>query len=267
MNWKYIYSSVKGSSHEATNMPKQDNCKSCVLMINGKDYLVSTMADGAGSAKHSDLSSKFICKLFVRKTKQWLETNKLEDLTREIIVDWFTYFQKVMKRAVKICKLESTRDFATTLLFSVLSEDYNIFVQIGDGIIAVGDNDNFECVFLPQNGEFINTTHFATESTAINLFMFKTTNEPIKRIAMHTDGIEQIALDFKAQKPFIPFFTPFFNAVEKLENSGYSETLSKQLELFLQSDRVNKKTDDDKTLFLASVLNTQLSNNMECNNE
>ena len=267
MNWKYIYSSVKGSSHEATNTPKQDNCKNCILLINGKDYLVSAVADGAGSAKYSDLSSKFICKLFIRKTKQWLENNSLEDLTREVIAKWFIYFQKIIKRTVSIYKLETVRDFATTLLFSVLSKNYNVFVQIGDGIIAVGDNDNFECVFLPQNGEFINTTHFATESSAVNIFMFKTINESVKRIAMHTDGIEQIALDFKGQKPFIPFFTPFFSAIEKLENSGYSETLSKQLELFLQSDRVNKKTDDDKTLFLASVLNTPLSNNMECNNE
>lgn len=249
MGWKYFYSSVKGTSHIASNTPKQDNCKICVF----KDYLIATVADGAGSAKYSDLSSKFICKLFVRKTKQWLTNNNLEDITREIISEWFTYFQKVINRAVAIYKLESSREFATTLLFSVLSKDFNIFVQIGDGIIAVGDENDMECVFLPQNGEFINTTHFATETGAINIFMYKITSEPVKRIAMHTDGIEQIALDFKAQKPFIPFFVPFFSVLEKVENSGYSEMLSKQLEIFLQSDRVNKKTDDDKTLFLASV--------------
>lgn len=249
MGWKYFYSSVKGTSHIASNTPKQDNCKICVF----KDYLFATVADGAGSAKYSDLSSKFICKLFVRKTKQWLTNNNLEDITREIISEWFIYFQKVINRAVAIYKLESSREFATTLLFSVLSKDFNIFVQIGDGIIAIGDENDMECVFLPQNGEFINTTHFATETGAINIFMYKTTSEPVKRIAMLTDGIEQIALDFKAQKPFKPFFVPFFSVLEKLEDTGYSEMLSKQLEIFLQSDRVNKKTDDDKTLFLASV--------------
>lgn len=259
MNWKYFYSSVKGTSHIASNTPKQDNCE--IYMF--KDYLIATVADGAGSARYSDLSSKFICKLFIRKTKQRLTNNNLEDLTREVIAEWFTYFQKVINRAVAIYKLESSRDFATTLLFSVLRKDFNIFVQIGDGIIAVGDENDMECVFLPQNGEFINTTHFATETSTINIFMYKTTSEPVKRIAMHTDGIEQIALDFKGQKPFMPFFVPFFSALEKLEDTGYSEMLSEQLEIFLQSNRVNKKTDDDKTLFLASVTIEKVEHNNE----
>lgn len=259
MDWKYFYSSVKGTSHIASNTPKQDSCEICVF----KNHLISTVADGAGSAKYSDLSSKFICKLFVRKTKQWLANNNLENLTREIISEWFIYFQKIINRAVAIYKLESSREFATTLLFSVLSKDFNIFVQIGDGIIAIGDENDMECVFLPQNGEFINTTHFATETSAIKIFMYKTISEPIRYIAMHTDGIEQIALDFKAQKPFIPFFVPFFSALEKLEDIGYSETLAKQLEIFLQSERVNQKTDDDKTLFLASVV----TENVEQDNE
>lgn len=116
---------------------------------------------------------------------------------------------------------------------------------------------------LPQNDEFINTTHFATETSTINIFMYKITSEPVKRIAMYTDGIEQIALDFKAQKPFTPFFVPFFSALEKLKDTGYSEMLSKQLEIFLQSDRVYKKTDDDKTLFLASVTIEKVEHNNE----
>ncbi len=251
MNWKYIASSVKGISHETTNTPKQDNYKAGILTINGNNYLFCAVADGAGSAKHSDISSNFICKLFVRKTKLWLENNNIENITRDIIIEWFTYFQKVMNRTVALYKLDSIKDLATTLLFSIISENYNVFIQIGDGIIAINNKTNMECVFLPQNGEFLNTTNFATQDNAPDIFMFKTTNEPIKRIAMHTDGIEQIAFDFANQKPFTPFFTPFFNAVEKLEEFGYSEKLSKQLEMFLRSDRVNKKTDDDKTLFIA----------------
>lgn len=259
MSWKYFYSSVKGTSHIASNTLKQDSCEICEF----NNYLVSAVADGAGSAKHSDLSSKFICKLFVRKSKQWLINNKLEDLTRAIISEWFIYFQKVINRAVLIYKLESSREFATTLLFAILGENSNIFVQIGDGIIAIGNENNMDCVFLPQNGEFINTTHFATETGAVNIFMYKATSEPVKYIAMHTDGIEQIALDFKAQKPFTPFFIPFFTVLEKVESSGYSENLSKQLDIFLQSERVNKKTDDDKTLLVATIATKTVESNNE----
>ena len=41
--------------------------------------------------------------------------------------------------------------------------------------------------------------------------------------------------------------------LEKEEKSGYSEKLSSLIESFLNADKVNKKTDDDKTLFLAST--------------
>lgn len=266
--WKYFYSSAKGTSHIASNTAKQDNCKSLLLTVNNENYLVSAVADGAGSAKYSDLSSNYICKLFLKKTKQWLEKEKLQNLTREVIAEWFTRFQKVLNRAVSIYKLETVRDFATTLLFAILNDNFNIFVQIGDGIIVIGDENNLDCVFLPQNGEFINTTHFATETTTQKLFMFKTFENPIKRLAMHTDGIEHIAFDFKSQKPFLPFFKPFYLALEKLENYGYDEILSKQLEMFLNSDKVNKKTDDDKTLFIASTLNLpEIIENTECKDE
>lgn len=251
MEWKYFYSTVKGTSHISSGTEKQDNCDSVMLNINGNNYLVSVVADGAGSAKHSDISSAYVCKLFIRKTKQWLEKDSIENLSREVVSTWFEYFQKVIKRLVSLYKLETTRDFATTVLYALLSENLNIFVQIGDGIIAISDEQELSAVFLPQNGEFINTTNFATQSNAKDIFMFKTSTEHVKQIAMHTDGIEQIAFDFANQKPFLPFFTMFFNAIENVKNIGYSESLSNQLEKFLQSERVNKKTDDDKTLFIA----------------
>ena len=258
MNWKYFYASVKGTSHITNGTKKQDNCKVCELNIKECTYLVCAVADGAGSAKYSDLSSNFICKLFVKKTKKWLENSFLEDLTRDIIAEWFVHFQNVIKRAVQIYKLESVRDFATTLLFSILNKNSNIFIQIGDGIIAIDNKDSLEAVFIPQNGEYLNTTRFATESDAINIFMFKRISEPIKRMAMHTDGIEQIAFDYREKQPFESFFVPFYGAMKKSDKTGCLETLSKQLELFLESDRVNKKTDDDKTLVLA--LSTDIEN-------
>ena len=70
MNWKYFYSSVKGTSHIASNTPKQDNCGICVF----KDYLIATIADGAGSAKYSDLSSKLFVSCLSEKLNNGLQT-------------------------------------------------------------------------------------------------------------------------------------------------------------------------------------------------
>ena len=237
-SWNYFLASVKGTSHESSNLPKQDSVMVSTFSVDNNEYLVGVVADGAGSAKYSDASSKFICKYFIKRTKNWLKRKELKDLTQENIGTWFIDFK------------ESSREFATTLLYGVLSKNYNIFVQIGDGAISVGDDKSFECVFWPQNGEFINTTSFATEENSENKFMFKVSEELVEKLAMHTDGIELIALDMKNQKPYLPFFTPFFNALYKLKTFGYSENLSKQAETFLQSDKVNQKTDDDKTLLM-----------------
>ena len=251
MRWKYFYASVKGTSHEKTNTLKQDSCSVENVEINNENYLVIAVADGAGSAKKSDISSKYICRLFTKNAQQWLKDNNINDLTREVVTEWFNYFQKVLNRLIKIYKLDSIRDFATTLLFAILGEDCNVFVQIGDGIIAVDFGSGLDCVFQPQNGEFLNTTRFATESDAPNIFMYKVTNGNILKFVMHTDGIEQIGFDFAKQKPFSPFFNPFFNALENSKNFGMQENLSKQLANFLNSNRVNSKTDDDKTLIIA----------------
>ena len=251
MSWKYFHSSIKGTSHIENNTEKQDSCLAENFSFNNNSYLVCAVADGAGSAKYSDLSSKFICKLFNKKAKNWLKNNELEDLNREIISSWFSDFQKVINRAVAIYKLESSRDFATTLLFAILSDNLNAFIQIGDGIIAINEDSELSCAFLPQNGEFINTTNFATQKNVFDLFEFKLVQKPIKKLAMHTDGIEQIAFDFKNQKPFSSFYVPFFGALEKMNDDGYSEFLSQKLGEFLASSRVNSKTDDDKTLLLA----------------
>lgn len=249
-SWNYFLASVKGTSHNASGLPKQDSVMVSTFSVDNNEYLVGVVADGAGSAKYSDASSKFICKYFIKRTKNWLKRKELKDLTQENIGNWFIDFKKIINRSVKAYKIESSREFATTLLYVVLSKNYNIFVQIGDGAISVGDDTNFECVFWPQNGEFINTTSFATEENSENKFMFKVSEETVEKLAMHTDGIELIALNMKNQKPYLPFFTPFFNALYKLKAFGYSENLSKQAETFLQSDKVNQKTDDDKTLLM-----------------
>ena len=149
-------------------------------------------------------------------------------------------------------KLETIRDFATTILFAVLSDVGNIFIQIGDGAISIGTATELQCVFHPQKGEYANTTHFATEEHFEKYLMFKAINESVERLAMHTDGIEMISL-INLETPSIAFFNPFFEGLND-EPAGYNEGLSMELAEFLASDRVNKRTNDDKTLVIAKKM-------------
>lgn len=320
MNWKYFYASEKGTSHQKSDTPKQDNCSVKTISINGINYLVSIVSDGAGSAEHSDKSSKYLCKFFIKKMSAWLKTNEILDFNNDIVYKWIEEYQNILERAVKFFQFSSTRVFASTFLFCTLSEKGNIFMQIGDGAICIekenveqnisdeqllvdtnpinlenntdnidtnevkesnelessntddktenisseitkpeeiqANNSILECVFTPQNGEFLNTTHFITESIYKDTLMLKVSTDAIYKVAMFTDGIELIALDMTNMKPHEPFFKPFFSVLEKCQSLGNNEKLSIQLASFLNSERVNQKSDDDKTLVLIVATDT-----------
>ena len=65
---------------------------------------------------------------------------------------------------------------------------------------------------------------------------------------MFTDGLQRLALDFAGHTPHHGFFGPLF---EQLRAVNDSESLVEPFRCFLDSDRVNQRTDDDKTLVLA----------------
>ena len=248
MNWKYFYATEKGTSHIANNTSRQDNYSITTFKASRTRYLISVVADGAGSASKSDISSSFICEFFTNKMKNWLRKHNIADFKKEIAYSWINLLHQVLDKAVKDGVTTSRREFASTFLFCVLSDKGNLFMQIGDGAISVEKNGILDCVFKPQNGEYINTTHFITEDNFKKYLMFEQNKDEIRKVAMHTDGIETIALDMQNMKPHIPFFTPFFNILIKTKNNGENKVLSKNLSEFLNSERVNKMTNDDKTL-------------------
>ena len=254
IDWKYALASVIGTSHLDSNTTKQDYCLVTKKVINNINYFFSAVADGAGSAKFSDKSSSYICRLFTRKAEKWLSYNDIYSLNREVILSWFLHFQKVINRAVRIYNIDSIKEFATTLLFALLSEKGNIFVQIGDGVIARGDIEDLNCDVEPQNGEYINTTYFATEKNISERFMFEFNSDNIKRLVMYTDGIEIISYNFTLKKPHINFFNPIFAQLEEFDNSGLDKNTSEFIFGFLDCERVKQKTDDDKTLVIVSSI-------------
>ena len=253
IDWKYALASVIGTSHLDNNTTKQDFCLVEKKNINGVNYLFSAVADGAGSAKFSDKSSSYICRLFIRKAEKWLNENDISTLNKEVVLSWFLHFQNVINRVVRIYHIDSIKEFATTLLFALLSEKGNIFVQIGDGVIAKGDINDLNCVFEPQHGEYINTTYFATEKNISERFMFEFNSDKIKRLVMHTDGIEIISFNFALKKPHINFFNPIFAMLDEFNKSGLDKNTSEFIYGFLDCERVKQKTDDDKTMVIISL--------------
>ncbi len=72
----------------------------------------------------------------------------------------------------------------------------------------------------------------------------------VEELALFTDGLERLALDFATNTAFPGFFEPMFKPL-KITNAGRQRELSRELRTFLDSPRVIERTDDDKTLILA----------------
>jgi serine/threonine protein phosphatase PrpC len=89
MQWKYASSSVTGTSHIHTETPCQD-AHVCEFISGSKfDCLVLAVADGAGSATHSDIGSRLSCDLLVEFVREWCNGfYEVSPLSRYFVEEW-----------------------------------------------------------------------------------------------------------------------------------------------------------------------------------
>jgi hypothetical protein len=253
--WKYTFASVVGTSHTKTDAPCQDASACCVLNTTGGDpVLVAIAADGAGSASRAEVGSALACDLFINEMHALFESGgALEDLTRDFAIAWVAHFHNEVTYRADAEGLRP-RDFACTLLAAVVGAEMSVFLQIGDGAIVIsesGEPDEYTWVFWPQKGEFANITTFATDEAASEHLEYSLVPHSIHEVALFTDGLERLALKFDTQEAHAPFFIPMFNPLRRAPE-GHAENLSTALESFLNSQQINDRTDDDKTLILAT---------------
>jgi len=141
------------------------------------------------------------------------------------------------------------RELACTLLTAVVGQSEAAFVQIGDGAIVSLEQEEYRAVFWPQRGEYANMTNFLTAPDFEQAVEFRRYDGRIDEIALMTDGLQMLALDFARRSAHSPFFRPLFH---RLRNTTLADELAIPLKDFLNSPRVNERTDDDKTLVLAT---------------
>lgn len=96
-------------------------------------------------------------------------------------------------------------------------------------------------------------THFVTDDDAIDILVSKIFTEPVQKAAAFSDGIQRLALHLATNSVHEPFFAPFFKVLNDA-TAEQEDQLQQALIKFLNSDAVNERTDDDKTLALASLV-------------
>lgn len=250
--WRIAGASVAGTSHERAGAQCQDSHLTALIGENGST-LVLIASDGAGSASHSEIGSSLACSRLMEELKLAIyQGQAVADITKETALKWLDEVRIALQSAADDHGLE-LRQFACTLLAAVVSPTHSAFFQIGDGAIVVRPHgDSWSYVFWPQHGQFINTTNFITDTTAPDVLEFEVVAGRIEEVAVFTDGIESLVLHFASQSVHAPFFDQIFQPVRNHVSVGLIEDLSSKLQSYLSAPLVCERTDDDKTLILAS---------------
>jgi Protein phosphatase 2C len=260
--WHIVGASVAGTSH----LQQGDGCDDTHMYEqHSSGSLILAVADGAGSARHGAVGAHTAVYAAINAIGQILDEqddlisqdkwecaieNVLQDTQAEI-ADLLVKSQEMQLKEAESPDDEQTLalgDFATTLLIAIVTPVWIVAAQIGDGAIVVQyDDQTVDVLTQPNHGEYFNQTSFVTDHDYLQYVQITSMQHvpTVKGIAMLTDGLENLALDFATKAAYPPFFLPLFRFAERAESS------QEELEAFLSSERVCKQTDDDKTILLA----------------
>ena len=260
--WRTLASSVTGTSHAGNGRPCADACVVRELALSrGGSLLVAAVADGAGDSPFAHVGARIACDVVLELAREWAGEGDLagqaaeRDLTsfdREEVRSWLESVRlRIDAEAVR--EDRPPRDYSCTLVVALVDDSWAVFFQIGDGAAVYRKGDGgYALPFWPQNGEYANSTWFVTDEDAAVRAQSALT-EDVHEIALITDGLQGLALRLATRDVHSPFFEPMFERLRGEPEEGLP-VLGGGLERFLDSAAVNQRTDDDKTLVLATRL-------------
>jgi len=254
MDWRYAIATAIGSSHVKAGPPCQDH-HTCRVFRGDEDepIIAIAVADGAGSATRGEEGASITCASLIEQVEFFLaQKRRPSSMTEDDARQWLDAVREAIVDRANEAERDM-RDYACTMLFALVSVDVAVFLQVGDGVIVLNDQDSqWSWVFWPDRGEFANTTFFITDAAAADHLRFEHRRGFIRDIALLSDGIEPLVLHYASRTVHAPFFDRMFGPVRRSQVVGEDLALSQDLEGYLSSPVILERTDDDKTLVLAT---------------
>lgn len=252
MSWSVYRAVAIGTSHMERQLPCQDACQAWV----SGNLLVAAVADGAGSASHSELGSELCVNAVVEGLKSFFESDAEQSADVDVLALSQTHLTDIINGVrEKIFELAASnglepRDLACTLIGVVARLPGNgYFFHIGDGagVAQFSDTTLPAVVSHPENGEYSNETWFLTHEAWKDHVRLTPFVDPIDTIAIMSDG----SMPFALTKDRCSLFPGFISPVARYLKERSTEEGNIGLQALLESERTNSITNDDKTLVLA----------------
>lgn len=247
--WKWAAASSRGTSHREGGDRCQD-AQLCRAFGKEGSVLTAIVADGAGSASHGGEGASLVCRFIMRSVEAHFGFT--EDLPAdETIGAWVADLRNLIVRVAEPRALNS-RDFASTLLLGIAGPNSTVFAHVGDGgaVFRPRGESLWEVGSWPAHGEYASTTWFVTDPAGARL-RFTRIPAASNAVALFTDGLERMVLNHADRSAHSPFFERTSKPIEAVSQAGRSHILCQSLAQYLDTDAVNSRTDDDKTLVLA----------------
>ncbi len=242
--WRFATATTVGVSHVRAGLPCQDR----VACVSPDGVLIAVVADGAGSAEHSDEGADLVVRTVLESLRL---SPSLDDpaacLRSAVSIARDAVFRLADERATP------AREFASTVLAVVATDTTAACAHLGDGIIVVSEGaPEWSWVFWPERGEYANTTRFLTDPDALECMNVEGIRSSITDFALMSDGLEPLAVVYATRGVHDPFFNALFAPLHESTRGGHDEALSAFLTEFLQSPRVTSRVDDDLSIIIAT---------------
>lgn len=246
--WRYAAGQATGSAHEKTGKPCQD--RFLCTTVEAHTTLIAVVADGAGTAEHAHVGAEIAVNTVSSIAQLGARAGRRD--YPEILREGATLARQRLVETAADRNLPP-RDLACTLLAVILAPTGGGALQIGDGVIVVGDQPlTWRWVFWPQKGEYANTTFFLSDEAALAKAEVQALSDDVVDVALMSDGLEQLAVQFASRKAHDPFFKSVLTPLHAETAEGESARLSQGLATMLASAAVRARTDDDASLVIAT---------------
>lgn len=249
-HWTWAAASSRGTSHARSGERRQDAI-ACSTPVGKHSPLIAVLCDGAGSAQMGGKGASLVARIVASRARERYRA-ALGTPPDAVVSSWVTEARDHVVRAAAKRDL-SARDFAATMICLISDGTETVVAHVGDGAVVLqnaGDKA-WHVIAWPSHGEYASTTYFVTDEPHPKLILYRR-SEAISAVVAFTDGLERLALDFGAGQAHAPFFQGILGPVVGSEIAGRDHKLCVALARYLESDAVNARTDDDKTLLVAA---------------
>lgn len=268
-SWKIASSYIIGQGHILKNIPCQDRTfklidrkflkkvvkrkvfknrkaiKTTIKVIdNQHSFYGLSLADGAGSCKHSDIGAELITKKILQYIKMNFDNLFKDENIRLTLLNYIE--NELQKRTTDNI---SFKDLSSTLLFVAIKSNKFIIGHIGDGVIGMLDNENnLKTISKPDNGEFSNSTFFTTSTKyKERLRILKGRLKSADGFILMSDGAEDSLYDKKKES---------LSDTNKIIINWLESNAEKEVEKALYNNLeqvISKQTSDDCSIGIMKI--------------